>query len=109
MTATTTVQRTKIWAHSGDSHFIEPPDLWRQILPESLAARMPWSELTGENEETVHIDGKQYVRPLPRISTKTAGGMNMAELSSRPAGTRDLTARIPDLDQEGIWGEVVYS
>jgi len=102
-------QATKLWAHSGDSHFIEPPDLWRQILPESLAARMPWSEITGDNEETVHIDGKHYVRALPRISTKTAGGMTMAELSSRPAGTRDLSARLGDLDQEGIWGEVVYS
>ena len=24
----------KIWAHSGDSHFLEPDDLWHQILPE---------------------------------------------------------------------------
>jgi predicted TIM-barrel fold metal-dependent hydrolase len=99
----------KIWAHSGDSHFIEPLDLWRQILPESLASRMPWSEPTGENEETVHVDGHSFVRPLPRIATKKIGGVSMAELSSRPPGARDLRARLGDLDREGIWGEVVYS
>jgi predicted TIM-barrel fold metal-dependent hydrolase len=33
----------------------------------------------------------------------------MAELSHRPPGARDLKARLADLDQEGIWGEVIYS
>lgn len=27
----------KIWAHSGDSHFLEPDDLWKQILPPDQA------------------------------------------------------------------------
>jgi len=31
----------KIWAHSGDSHFLEPEDLFQQILPAKLAERMP--------------------------------------------------------------------
>ena len=30
------------------------------------------------------------------------------EASSRPPGARDATARLKDLDQEGIWGEVVF-
>ena len=25
--------KRKIWAHSGDSHFIEPKGLWNDILP----------------------------------------------------------------------------
>src|SRR5271154_4597890 len=32
---------TKIWAHSGDSHFLEPEDLWATGLPADLAERAP--------------------------------------------------------------------
>ena len=28
---------TKIWANSGDSHVLEPDDLWLQSLPSRLA------------------------------------------------------------------------
>jgi predicted TIM-barrel fold metal-dependent hydrolase len=70
---------------------------------------MPWSERVSEDEELLHIDGREYRRPLPRIATKKVAGMSMAELSSRPPGARDLKARLEDLDQEGVWAEVVYS
>jgi predicted TIM-barrel fold metal-dependent hydrolase len=100
----------KIWAHSGDSHFLEPEDLWHQILPKSQADRMPRSERVGDDEEIIHVDGKSMRRPLPKIFTKKgADGLTIAELSARPPGARDVKARLADLDQEGIWGEVVYS
>ena len=35
---------SKLWAHSGDSHFLEPENLFQQILPPKLAERMAWSE-----------------------------------------------------------------
>nr|WP_322768134.1 hypothetical protein [Frankia sp. Cr1] len=60
---------TKIWAHSGDSHFLEPDDLWFQILPAKQAERMPRSEKVGENEEIVHVDGKSFRRTLPKVMT----------------------------------------
>ncbi len=47
----------KLWAHSGDSHFLEPEDLFQQILPPKLAERMPWSERDGD-DEIVHVDGQ---------------------------------------------------
>ena len=31
----------KIWAHSGDSHAMEPADLWTSRLPKYLADRAP--------------------------------------------------------------------
>ena len=34
----------KLWANSGDSHFIEPEDLWRSRLPKRLAELVPRSE-----------------------------------------------------------------
>jgi predicted TIM-barrel fold metal-dependent hydrolase len=98
----------KIWAHSGDSHFLEPEGLWKEILPPELASRMPWSEKL-EDGEIIHVDGKQFKLDMGRIATKKVDGMTMGELSHRPPGARDLKARVADLDGEGIWGEVVYS
>jgi predicted TIM-barrel fold metal-dependent hydrolase len=100
----------KIWANSGDSHFLEPPDLWRQILPPKLAERMPRVERIADDEELVHVDGETFHRKIPTIATrKGSGGLTISELSARPPGARDTSARIADLDQEGIWAEVVYS
>ena len=100
---------TKIWANSGDSHFLEPDDLWFQIMPAKFAERMPRSERVGDDEEIVHIDGQSFHRKLPKIMTrKGADGLTIAELSSRPPGSRDVRARLLDLDEEGIWAEVIY-
>lgn len=99
----------KIWTHSGDSHFLEPPDLWHQIMPRKQADRMPRSERIGADEERVHVDGTSFTRKLPKILTaRGSTGETISELSSRPPGARDLCARLNDLDDEGIWGEVMY-
>ncbi len=100
----------KIWTHSGDSHFLEPPDIWHQILPKKEADRMPRTELIGENEELVSVDGKTFRRQLPKIAkAKSATDETIGEMSHRPPGARDVRLRLQDLDQEGVWGEVVYA
>jgi len=100
----TTSHSTKIWANSGDSHFLEPADLWSQTLPAALAERMPRTERDEEaRTETVHIDGQSFVRPLPNPALA-----EFRENSSRAPGARDARARLVDLDHEGIWGEVVF-
>ena len=98
----------KIWAHSGDSHFLEPETLWTDILPPALAERMPRSEKVAEDEEIIHVDGITFRRKLPLLKKGTTGE-TIGELSARPPGARDMKARLADLDHEGIWGEVVYS
>ena len=56
----------KIWANSGDSHFLEPEDLWRESLPPRLAELMPRAVKDPDGEwETVHIDGMAFRRKLP--------------------------------------------
>jgi predicted TIM-barrel fold metal-dependent hydrolase len=104
------MDETKMWANSGDSHFLEPDDLWHQILPKAQADRMPRSEKVGDDEEIVHVDGTSFRRPIPKVFTrKGEDGLTIAELSARPPGARDVHARLRDLDDEGIWAEVLYA
>jgi predicted TIM-barrel fold metal-dependent hydrolase len=109
-------QRTKIWANSGDSHYLEPENLWHEILPKDQAERMPWSEKISDTEEIIHIDGQSFNRQLPRAANleltadvrgeTVTGSLN--DISHRPPGARDPIARLADLNNEGIWGEVIY-
>ena len=56
-----------IWANSGDSHLVEPPDLFSANLPADLAERMPRSVKDPDGEfETVYIDGQAFERPMPK-------------------------------------------
>ena len=53
----------KIWTNSGDSHFLEPADLWESRLPKRLADLTPKAEKDPDGEyETVRVDG-QIVPP----------------------------------------------
>src|SRR5688500_13068916 len=99
----------KIWANSGDSHFLEPADLWHQIMPKEQAERMPRTEMISENEELVTVDGKSFTRTVAKLFTsKGATGETIVEMSHRPPGSRDVNLRLADLDEEGIWAEVMY-
>ncbi len=99
----------KIWTHSGDSHFLEPEDLWHQILPSSQADRMPRTRMISDDEELVEVDGKSFTRKVPRVMTaKGSTGETMTEMAHRPPGSRDVKLRLADLNNEGVWGEVMY-
>jgi predicted TIM-barrel fold metal-dependent hydrolase len=87
---------TKIWANSGDSHLLEPDDLWLSALPERLASRAPRSE-RGEKYEVVYIDGERVDRQLNDFMD-----------AMRPPGARDLDIRLNDLDGEGVWGQLAF-
>lgn len=89
-------ERAKIWAHSGDSHAMEPDDLWTSRLPKRLADRAPRAE-RGEKYEVVYIDGLQINRQLNDFMD-----------AMRPPGFLDLKIRIQDLDQEGIWSQLAF-
>ncbi|MYA74136.1 MAG: amidohydrolase family protein [Acidimicrobiaceae bacterium] len=99
----------KIWTHSADSHFLEPKGHWHDIMPRALADRMPRVERISDDEERVTVDGKSFLRPVPKIlKVKGADGLNIAEINHRPPGARDINARMLDLDQEGVWAEVMF-
>lgn len=94
----------KIWANSGDSHFLEPDDLWQTSLPARLADLVPRAEKDPDGRwETVHIDGMSFRRRLPNPQAQ-----EFFDASSRAPGAKDVPLRLIDLDQEGIWGELVF-
>jgi predicted TIM-barrel fold metal-dependent hydrolase len=98
----------KIWANSGDSHVLEPKELFHERMPKALADRMPRAEKF-EGYEIVHIDGQEIRRPLPRpVKDGEFAGMTISDINSRPPGAYDARLRLVDLDEEGIWGEVTF-
>ncbi len=98
----------KIWANSGDSHLVEPDDLFTTSLPSALAERMPRSVKDPDGRhETIYVDGQEFRRRMPKVVTglKDENGLTVAE---RAPGANDMKLRLVDLDQEGIWAELVY-
>lgn len=89
-------ERAKIWAHSGDSHVMEPEDLWTSRLPKRLADRAPRTE-RGEKYEIVYIDGQRISRQLNDFMD-----------AIRPPGAWDPQIRLRDLDQEGVWCQLAF-
>jgi len=99
----------KIWANSGDSHYMEPADLYSNGLPKELAERMPRSVKAEDgSSETIYVDGKSFTRDMPKISTVVGkGGKTLTQALEAP-GSKDIDIRQADLDQEGIWAELIY-
>ena len=97
----------KIWANSGDSHLVEPHDLFA-ALPADLAARMPRSEKDPDGRwETVHVDDQSFRRRLPR-PRQLVDPDTGATVDERAPHANDPQLRLWDLDDEGIWAELVY-
>jgi predicted TIM-barrel fold metal-dependent hydrolase len=98
---------TKVWANSGDSHVLEPADLFFARMPKALAERMPRSEKDPDGKwETLHIDGQAFRRRLPsKPLTDMDEGLSAQD---RAPGAWDPMLRLIDLDKEGIWSELIY-
>src|ERR1700723_1491178 len=94
----------KLWANSGDSHFIEPEDLWRSRLPKRLAELVPRSEKDPDGTwESIHVDGQTFRRRLPSIAQQ-----EFMQATVAAAGSRDVGKRLADPNAEGIWAELVF-
>jgi predicted TIM-barrel fold metal-dependent hydrolase len=106
MTAVTGQRQTpvKLWANSGDSHFIEPADLWRSRLPARLADLVPRTEKDPDGRwETIYVDGQTFRRRLPSIAQE-----DFMQAMVAGAGSHDVGKRLADLNDEGIWSELVF-
>ena len=95
---------------------MEPPDLFAS-LPEDVRERLPRSVKDPSGDfETIYIDGQEFRRDLPKGDQPKKGlGINARPIDSkeedfitRVIGGNDPVGRIKDLDNEGVWGEVMY-
>ncbi len=110
-----TMSEHKLWANSGDSHLLEPPNLF-DSLPEDVRERMPRSVRSEDGTiETIHVDGQEFTRELPRPGSRRQSSLTARpeesteeELMERFRGGNDPVRRIEDLNKEGIWAEVCY-
>ncbi len=94
----------KLWANSGDSHCIEPEDLWRSRLPGRLAELVPRSEKDPDGKwESIHVDGQVFRRRLPSLAQE-----EFMQATVAAPGARDVGKRLADLNAEGIWSELVF-
>jgi predicted TIM-barrel fold metal-dependent hydrolase len=87
---------SKIWANSGDSHVLEPVDIWTSRLARELGERAPRTEKS-ERHETVYVDGQTVFRTLNAFAE---GG--------RAPGAFDPHVRLADLDTEGVLNQVLF-
>jgi predicted TIM-barrel fold metal-dependent hydrolase len=99
---------TKIWANSGDSHLVEPDDVFTARLPADLAERMPRSVKDDDGlSETIYVDGQKFRRLIPAVLTALTDNEGRS-VNDRAPGANDPALRLVDLDQEGIWSELIY-
>jgi predicted TIM-barrel fold metal-dependent hydrolase len=101
---------SKLWACSGDSHLLEPEDLFETRLPDHVADRMPRSVKDPDGSwETVYVDGQEFRRRMPKLPSEPNKIVNLdGTVGDRAPGANDPELRLKDLDQEGIWAEVTY-
>jgi len=116
----------KLWANSGDSHYMEPPDLY-EALPKHLQELLPRTVRDEERGvEVITVDGQSFERAIPKPRTREqllrTAAMPLAEdrddvdgdldgddlMLQRAPGAFDAHKRLTDLDKEGIWAEAIY-
>jgi predicted TIM-barrel fold metal-dependent hydrolase len=92
-----------IWTNSGDSHAMEPRDLYTENMPPAYADRMPKTEIEGDEMVTT-IDGKTIRRQMPKME----GAHMQFMMDMRNQGGDKIENRLSDADGQGVWGEVIY-
>jgi hypothetical protein len=93
----------KLWANSGDSHLVEPDDLFETRLPAHVAERMPRSVKDPDGSwETVYVDGQEFRRRMPKLPDNPEefqgldGSMGVPQRLGHPTSSRcppDMCAR----------------
>jgi predicted TIM-barrel fold metal-dependent hydrolase len=82
---------------SADCHLIEPPNLWVERLPKSMRHRAPRYEIT-ESHRIWYQEGKVFVKEHFALEGRADG---------TPI-TEDVDLRLKELDQDGIWAEMIF-
>ena len=81
----------KIWANSGDSHFLEPEDLWRD---EPAAAAGRAHAAGGQGSRRRVGDRARRRHDVPPQAADLRGGRSSSRPPSRAPGARDVALRM---------------
>jgi len=94
--------------NSADSHVVEPLDLWVQRVPDHLKPRAPRIESV-DGQPRLLVEGAPPRRMGGSGDTKSEKADKEKHGGSHfRAGGWDPDERIKDLDEDGVWGEVLY-
>lgn len=94
---------------SADSHFSEPADLWINYIDPEFRARAPHVEHQEHADVFVCDTGEMLpIGILHGIRYKGGVAKNEGRYSEVPASSWDPHARIPELNLDGVYGEVLY-
>ena len=96
---------------SVDDHLVEPPDVFHGRLPAAMADRAPRVVVAGDGTEAWDIDGRLH----PQIGLNAVAGRPKDEWSMDPANFSDMrrgcwdpSARLDDMDTDGVWASVSF-
>jgi predicted TIM-barrel fold metal-dependent hydrolase len=89
-----------VLSNSADSHVVEPKELWLDTLAPPLRERAPQTTTevrNGRPYEVISVDGRAVRYEPPGFQD-----------DMRPPGAFEATARLKDLQSEGIWAELLF-
>jgi predicted TIM-barrel fold metal-dependent hydrolase len=95
---------------SADSHVNPPASMWARYLPASLRDQAPRIESTDEGDFEV-FEGKR--KPVLGINAMAGRrpeqySLTVRRLDEQRAGGYEATARLEDMDADGVRAEVIY-
>jgi predicted TIM-barrel fold metal-dependent hydrolase len=101
----------KPWAVSSDSHISEPPDLWTSRVGPELAERVP-HVVSEEQGDWWHADSHRLFTVAAGTPGARFEGKDRARTEARAGnyypGAHIPSAKIEDMDADGVYGELVY-
>jgi predicted TIM-barrel fold metal-dependent hydrolase len=98
---------------SADSHVNPPVTFWRDYLPDRFKERAPQivesddGDLLSFEGQTVRLNMLSSVAGTDPKDWISSGNLKQLLRQSRPSGW-DPAARLKDLDEDGVWGEVLF-
>lgn len=96
---------------SVDDHVCEPPDMWKNALPEKWKSRAPQLVTRSDGSDVWVFEGQQ----IPNIGLNAVAGRPPEEYGMEPTaldqlrrGCFDVDARIEDMNANGVLGSMCF-